>query len=218
MITLHLYGRLENLFGKEIKLDARTPREAVTALGYQSAEYKEHLRVSDWHIFVGEGNDITESELDLELGTVREVHLIPRIEGSSGAFNFIAGAILTGVGFLINVGTFGGGSAIGIPMMAAGIGLMVGGLVQMLTKIPGTSDTSRESVDDKASFLFQGATNTSTQGVSMPRGYGRMLVGSVVVSAAIYAENTKGYVEIPLRLDDKVKGWRKEMLSGGMLG
>jgi predicted phage tail protein len=203
MITLHLYGNLAEKFGKQVSLDARTPREAVTALSYQSPEYKEILRCNDWHIFVGKGNDITESELDMLLGSVTEVHLIPRIEGSSGAFNFIVGAILTVVGYFLSP------FAIGVPLMAVGIGMMIGGIIQMVTKVPGVSDTSRESGDDKGSFLFNGTTNTSTQGVSMPRGYGRMLVGSVVVSAAIYSENLSTYSTPPPVLTNKANLWRK---------
>lgn len=211
MITLHLHGSLAKLFGDTVSLAANSPREAVTALSYQSGEYKEILRTNDWHIFVGEGNDITESELDVNLGRVTDVYLVPKIEGAGGAFNFIAGAILTVAGFLINVGTLGGGSAIGIPMMAAGIGMMVGGIVQMMTKVPGAPDgVSRDSADDKASFLFNGPSNTATQGVAIPRGYGRMLVGSVVVSAALYAENTQGYTVAPVDLKAKVDGWVKK--------
>ena len=208
MITLNLYGQLASLFGDSISLDARTPREAVTALAFQCGEYKEIVRSNDWHIFVGDkNNDITEAELDLKLGTTKEVHLIPRIEGASGAFNFVVGAILFTVGAVLTFGSGGALTPVTASLMAAGVGMMVGGIVQMMTKIPGTDSTSRELKDDQASFLFSGATNTSTQGVGLPRGYGRMLVGSIVVSASLSSENTSSYQVPPAKLKDKVALW-----------
>lgn len=182
MITLHLQGQLATEYGESIRLEAKTPREAVLALSYQCPKYKEVLTANNWHIFVGENNDISENELDLQLGKVTDVFLVPMIKGASGAFNFIAGALLFVAGFILSPTPFG------VPLMAAGVGMMIGGLIQMTTKVPGTDDMSRDSVDSKASFLFSGPTNTASQGVAIPRGYGRMMVGSVVVSVALYSE------------------------------
>lgn len=215
MITLHLHGSLAKLFGDTVPLAANSPREAVTALSYQSGEYKEILRSNDWHIFVGDGNDISESELDMNLGRVTEVYLVPKIEGAGGTFNFIAGAVLIGAAIFMTGGIaalgFAGASGLSIGMFAGGVGMVLGGIVQMMTKVPGTPQgISRDSADDKASFLFNGPSNTATQGVAIPRGYGRMLVGSIVVSAALYAENTQGYTVAPVDLKAKVDGWVKK--------
>lgn len=203
MITLHLQGKLAELFGTSVSLDAATPREAVTALAFQSPEYKEYLRSNDWHIFAGELNDITESELDMKLGTISDVYLVPRIEGSSGVVNFIIGAVL------VVVGVFVPGAQ---PLIYAGVGMMVGGIIQMTTKVPGVDSTSRDSSDDKASFLFNGPTNTASQGVAIPRGYGRMLTGSIVVSAALYAENVTSYETPPPAFDLKVLEWKRNFI------
>lgn len=183
MITLHLFGKLAKKFGKEVKLDAKTPREAVIALSYQDPEYKEELRINDWHIFVGENNDITERELDLELGTRKEVYLVPVIRGANSAnASIIVGAVLFTVGVVL-VAT-GVGAPLGVSLMGAGIGMMVGGIIAKLSE-PGES----KPASDNSSFLFKGPTNSSDQGVAIPRGYGRCLVGSTVISAAVYAES-----------------------------
>lgn len=200
MITLHLHGKLAELYGSSVTLDAATPREAVTALAFQDPEYKEYLRVNDWHIFVGEANDITESELDMKLGNITDVYLVPRIEGSSGAVNFIIGAVLVVVGIIVPGAQ---------PLIYAGVGMMVGGIIQMTTKVPGVDSTSRDSNDDKASFLFNGPTNTASQGVAIPRGYGRMLTGSIVVSASLYSENVGSYSTPPPEFDFKVSQWKR---------
>ena len=189
MIRLHLHGQLAKDYGASMLLDASTPREAVLALSYQCPKYKDTLHTNDWHIFVGEGNDITDKELDMKLGKVRDVFLMPVIQGASGAFNFIVGAVL------FVVGAFTSWTGLGVPLMAMGAGMMVGGIIQMTTKVPGTDSTSRDAKDDQSSFIFSGPTNTATQGVAIPRGYGRMLVGSVVVSAALYAEQIGNFAK-----------------------
>ena len=71
--------------------------------------------------------------------------------------------------------------------MIAGAGMILGGIIQMTTKIPG-ADTNTESTDNRASFLFTGPKNQSTQGVTIPRGYGRCRTGSIVVYVGLYAE------------------------------
>jgi predicted phage tail protein len=72
--------------------------------------------------------------------------------------------------------------------MIMGGAMVAGGIIASTTKMPGTKETKREEIDKRASFLFTGAVNSSTQGLPIPRGYGRVLIGSSVVSAAIYAE------------------------------
>lgn len=186
MITLHLHGALAEDYGDTFKVEAATPREAVVALAYQCPKYRETLTTNNWHIFVGKENDITEQELDISLGKVTDVYLMPVIQGASGAFNFVVGSVLVIAGVFLNA--TGVGAPIGTMMIGAGIGMMIGGIIQMTTKMPGADDMSRDSVDEKASFLFGGPTNTATQGVAIPRGYGRMMVGSVVVSVALYSE------------------------------
>ena len=180
MITLHLFGKLAKDFGNTVQLEAKTPREAVTALMYQSSEYKEHLRSNDWHIFVGKDNNISESELDLQLGAIEDVYLAPRIEGSSGGLQIVIGAVLVVVGAIL-IAT-GVGGPVGIMMVSAGIGMIVSGIVQNMLPDPAVT------ADSNSSFLFNGPTNSSKQGVAIPRGYGRCLIGSTVISAALYAE------------------------------
>ena len=53
-------------------------------------------------------------------------------------------------------------------------------IMRALFKPPKPEDEKRSK-----SFLFSGAENVAAQGVSVPLGYGRLLVGSVVVSATM---------------------------------
>lgn len=180
MIRLFLYGQLAKDYGEYLDFEAKTPREAVTALMYQCPKYKKYLTENNWHIILGEQeNEITAQELDIGLGGYKEVHLIPEVMGQGKWGMVILGAIITVVSVIW-------WNPSGIAM---GVGMMLGGIIQATTKIPGVNDTKVEEQDKRASFLFSGAVNTSTQGLPIPRGYGKLLIGSAVISAAVYAEN-----------------------------
>lgn len=192
MIRLHLYGQMKKDYGDYMDFDARTPREAVTALAYQCPKYKKYLQDNSWHIILGDKeNEISEQELDLHLGKYQEVHLIPAIEGEGKYGSVIAGAVLFAVGAVLTVASGGTGSPLGGKLMWMGGAMMLGGLIAATTKIPGIKETKKEEIDKRASFLFSGAVNSSTQGLPIPRGYGRVLIGSSVVSASVYAEQLK---------------------------
>lgn len=187
MKTIHLYGQLAEKYGKSFNLDVKTPAEAVKALHTQIPGFRQDIEAGNWHILRGDlaANDCDDEErLRMEMGDTRDIHIMPAISGAgNGSMNIIIGIILIVVGYL----TFGTTSAVGMAMIAGGAGMVVGGIIQMTMKIPG-ADTDTSDSDDKSSFLFSGPKNTSTQGVAIPRGYGRVRCGSIVVSAGLYAE------------------------------
>lgn len=190
MIRLHLYGQMKKDYGDYMDLEARSPREAVTALAYQCPKYKKYLLENSWHVILGDKeNEISEQELDISLGKYQEVHLIPAIEGQGKYGSAIAGAVIFVVGAVLTYTGIGAG--VGVKMMWMGGAMMLGGLIAATTKVPGVKETKKEEIDKRASFLFSGAVNSSTQGLPIPRGYGRVLIGSSVVSAAVYAEQLK---------------------------
>ena len=61
----------------------------------------------------------------------------------------------------------------------------------MTTKIPKAENIATEPEDKRASFLYNGPINSSTQGAAIARGYGKMLIGSTVVSGMVYAEQLR---------------------------
>lgn len=192
MKTIHLHGYLGDRFGKTYTLDVDTPAEAVKAIGVQVAGFSEAIKQGNWHVVRGplEGRDESDEDgLTVTLGNYQEVHIIPAIEGANNGWtNIIVGIILIVVGYF----TFGSTSTMGMAMIAGGAGMAVGGIVQVTTKIPGVDDSTKGGADERASYLFNGPTNQSKQGVAVPRGYGRVLVGSIVVSGGLFAEEYTG--------------------------
>lgn len=186
MKTLYLHGSVAK-FGESFDLDIRTPREALHAMAVQIPEFAQMVRDGEWFIFRGkleDENDDNEESIDIALGDVDEIHLMPAIRGAGGGngglFSIVLGIVA------IVAAPFTGGAS--LAMYAVGAGLIVGGLIQMTMKMPGVSDTSSGTADSKASFLFQGPKNQSSQGVAVPRGYGRIRSGSIVISAGLFAE------------------------------
>jgi len=186
MKTLYLHGSAAQ-FGEKFELDVRSPREFLHALALQIPGFREMIREGEWHILRGPmelEDDDDEESIDVALGDVTEVHLMPAIRGAGGGNGGIFSIIL-GIVAIVAAPFTGGMST---ALYFAGAGLIVGGIIQMTMKIPGASTTTGESADSKASFLFSGPKNGSTQGVAIPRGYGRCRSGSIVVSAGLFAE------------------------------
>jgi predicted phage tail protein len=102
-------------------------------------------------------------------------------------FQIIVGAILVVVGYIIGYVFFwtGIGPYIGAALVSMGVSMIVGGIVQMLMPAP-KSPYDRDRPDANSSYIFNGPVNTHAQGNPVPVLYGRMTVGSAVISAGIY--------------------------------
>ncbi|MCF5944975.1 tail assembly protein, partial [Xanthomonas perforans] len=90
----------------------------------------------------------------------------------------VAGVVLTSMGY----------GVIGVPLTNAGIAMVIGGVVQMLSptqKGLGTQD----SPDNRPSYAFNGPVNTQAQGNPVPVAYGDTWTGSAVISGGIFAED-----------------------------
>lgn len=182
MKTLYLHGTAAR-FGESFELDAENPPEMVRALCVQLPGFREMIEAGEWHVIRGpldQQDADDEDRLLMSLAERSEVHLVPAI-GGAGSNGGIISAIIGIV--LIVVGVIYPNPA----LVMAGAGMLLGGIIQMTTKIPG-ADTNTESTDNRASFLFTGPKNQSSQGVTIPRGYGRCRTGSIVISVGLYAE------------------------------
>ena len=189
MKTVKLLGELGKKFGKSYKLDVKSPAEAVRALCANFPEFRKHLNESEkrglaYRVLVGK-KDQSADEIHNPSGN-QEIKFVPVLQGAGGnggIFQVVLGAVLIAAAF----------TPIGAPfakyLIPVGISMVIGGVVQMLTPMPNLSaDASNNQPDNKPSYVFNGAVNTSAQGYPVPVGYGRMIVGSAVISAGIVAE------------------------------
>lgn len=188
---VRLYGRLGAIFGRvfEFALDTNSVGEAVAALSCQLPGFKAHLLGSEargigYAVFAGKRN-LSLEECGESSGT-EDIRIAPIILGSKngGLFQIVLGAAL------IVVGSFTSWFAppVAAAMVSMGWAMVFGGVVQMLSPKP-KATKSADSPNNQPSYVFNGAVNTQAQGNPVPLGYGRMIVGSAVVSAGIQAED-----------------------------
>lgn len=187
--TIRLYGKLGTRFGRVHHLAVNSLAEGVRALCVLLPGFERELLTSgdrgiSYACFLSTTN-INEEALEAPVGQ-EEIRIAPVIRGSKrgGLFQTILGVSLVIVGALV----VGGNPVLGYGLMAAGAGMTLGGVFQMIMPMQvglGTADQA----ENKASYNFNGPINTTAQGNPVPLGYGRKIVGSAVVSAGIYSED-----------------------------
>jgi predicted phage tail protein len=191
--TIRLYGELGRLFGRihRVFLDTNTPAEAVRYLCSQfpaarSYFYGAQTRGVGFTVFRGK-ESLKAENLREPVGS-EDIRLAPVIAGSKrgGVLNIIAGAVLVVVAAVAEA--YYPGNPISPYLYGAGISMIAGGVVQLLTPLP-KGGKGKDSPANAPSYVFSGAVNTQAQGNPVPLLYGRMIVGSAVISAGINAED-----------------------------
>lgn len=186
MRKVKLGGWLGKKFVKEIELEVNSVGEAVQAL---RANYPEFERLfceyrPGYHVFIDERN-IGEDELGmLSAGVIRIVPVVQGAGDDGGIFQTILGVAMIVVGAI----TWGAG---GWQLVAAGVGMVAGGIMQMLQKTPEAAKDGEDKT--RTSFAFNGAINTSAAGNPVQVLYGRMIIGSQVISTNM--KTIQGYAE-----------------------
>lgn len=196
-----LYGELGKRYGKEFMLDVNSPRDAVRLLSANFPDMPKYLVDNSepgYHVIVGE-NSVGEKELLNPAFGSQEIKIIPVVMGSDdgGIFQVVLGAALIvasgGVAMGVPIGMFEFGLAAEGLLSNLGWALVLGGVSQMLFAPPQTDLTPNERPENKPSYAFDGPVNTIRQGNPVPIGYGRLLIGSQVISAGLFAESILEY-------------------------
>lgn len=189
--TIRLYGKLGARFGRQFRLAVSSPAEAVHALGCQIPGFNAYLMGSKdkgvgYAVFAGKRN-LREDELIHPSGAddIRIAPVLLGAGGDGGVFNVILGAALVVLGTMSVVVDYSG--TLATALVGAGVSMMVGGVMQMLA--PSPKGTPQDRPENLPSYSFAGPVNTQAQGNPVPVLYGRMIVGSAVISAGIEAKD-----------------------------
>lgn len=199
-VTLH--GALAAVAGDaEWILDVQSPGEALRAIECQVRGLFAHLIAKDdegvTYRVIADGSDVAGSPeiLAYPVKHYRTIDFVPIPAGAGGLWETIAGVALVAAGVIIAIASEGTLAWLSTPLITAGIGLMIGGVIQMFfgPKPPVTAHDSKdrgESAESSASYLFSGPVNTIGQGGAVPLLYGRMLVGGQTISSGIRTAST----------------------------
>ena len=193
MVTILLYGHLAKAFGRRHRYAIRTPQEAVKALCANKKGFRAHLiqhSKPGYRVLVGKEPRDLET---LAYPADDVIRIVPVVAGAGrGLGSIILGAALifsapwlssTMLSANIALET---GYTLGFMAKGLGTALVLGGVSQMLTPVPKSAKMA-ERPTNLPSFVFDGAVNTTAQGNPVPVCYGRMIVGSQVISAGLSA-------------------------------
>ncbi len=182
MTTIKLSGSLARKFGRvhRRQIDSGQTWEVFKALKATLEGFADEIRRLDrlgmrFAIF---RNGKNVGEEGFALGGSREVRVVPVLQGSKrgGLIQTVLGVVLIAASFF------------GAPTAPAGIALLAGGVIQMLSPQQGGLSQSA-SPENLPSYAFGSAKNTTASGNPVPICIGERRWGGAIISASIYAED-----------------------------
>lgn len=193
MTRIELSGVLGKKFGKVHYRLIKTTHEACRALaatipGFEKFMINSKSRGLTYSI-LKDGKNIGVNDLGYPVSG-QIIKIIPIVIGSkkAGLLQTIFGAVLVAVGGIMTYLSGGAASPLAAGLMTTGVGMMAGGVIQMLSPQP-AGLASKQSDDNKASYAFGSVTNTASQGYPVPLLYGKRRIGGAIISAGIYVED-----------------------------
>ena len=199
MKIVKVYGELKKRLGQgRFELDVATPAEAVKALCANFPGLQKWIIDSEQD---GIGYKVKVGKESIEEDTLENLHfpwserdvfsITPGLTGAGRGFGkILGGALLIGAaimfpgaswslgGFKAAAGYSGFQAAVG----QIGIAVTLMGVAEMLSPVPPGLPGESEKLD---SFNFSGVVNTARIGTPVPIAYGRVFVGSSVISSGL---------------------------------
>lgn len=189
MREIRLYGELGKRFGRVHRFAVSNAAEAIRALRANFPDFESSILelAPGYRVRVGDNHLSEGCDLHAPSGDRETIRITPVLHGAKqGIGQVILGAVLIAAAVVGTV--FFPGNPVSPYLMSAGITMVVGGVVQMLSPPPKTNEPN-ERPENKPSYVFSGAVNTTAQGHPVPVGYGRMIIGSAVISGGLYTED-----------------------------
>jgi predicted phage tail protein len=190
MVTVILLGELGRCFGRRHNLAIGSAAEAIRALSANFPTFERELVASGER---GVGYRVLAGRDSLNLERLHEptgsqrITIAPVVSGAGGdgLGQILLGAALLAVAWWNPLGWAASGAFLSqATLYSVGTAMILGGVAQMIAPTSKASEPS-ERPENKPSYSFNGAVNTTAQGHPVPVGYGRLIVGSAVISAGI---------------------------------
>lgn len=211
LTAIFLHGALGEKYGERLSLDVDSVAQAIALLRANFAEFARDVigQGNRYRVWVGKTN-IGRRELGNPTKG-QDIHIVPVVSGSGGGDFPVPWKKSNAAGFLIGPHLFPADSQMGQVVrvivgvvlivvgiifwefgglawgVSPGIGLVIGGISDYLTfsSLKKLRLEHSERGAEKRSAYFNGPVNTVGQGNPVPILYGRLRVGSQVVSGGL---------------------------------
>jgi predicted phage tail protein len=191
LIEVKLLGELGRRFGRSYSFVASSPKEIISALSNQIEGFKDYLRQAHENgigFRLVDGNAEGMAYEEVMMGC-KQLIIAPIVTGGGAIGRVLLGVALIALAFIPGFGTaIAAGAAkasftfVGGLFFNLGVSLVLTGIASLLTP---PVEQPRET-ERKDSFLFDRATELTTQGQPVPLLYGKFLAASpLIISSAI---------------------------------
>lgn len=191
---IKLSGSLGRRFGFFHELAVDSFPESIRALSSQVEGFREFMTSEvgqrmRFAIFV-DGVNVGEADVD-KFSCGKEIRIIPvpSASKSGGLLQVVIGAAIMVAAFYTGGASLAAMGAMSSAAFMAGGAMVLGGVTQMLSPQPGGMDMSGGSAENKPSYAFGGAVNTTAAGYPVALPFGERTNGGAVWSAGTYAED-----------------------------
>jgi len=207
MVNVYLHGELGQAIGEEWSLDVDCAAEAISAIEANTGKILNFLsqedRLYNEYSVLVDDDYIDEDDLQLKKPN-KEIHIIPSVEGGKGIVKVIIGVALIVASIMIPGSATGFMAFLKSATMAIGTSLVMGGITELLSKPPKIGESTSTQ-----SFLMGGQVNNASQGQAVPIGYGRLRVGSQVISVKQANKLKESVSEEEQLLTTRQRTWRR---------
>jgi len=197
LIQVKLLGELGRTFGRSYEFMANSPKDIMSALCNQLTGFKQFMVEAHEHgigFKVIDGDPEGMDYANFTMGC-RKLIIAPVVSGSGAIGRILLGVALVALAFVSFGGAFAGFAAANATTGAAagftfgsgllfnlGVGMILTGIASLLTP---PVETPKET-ERKDSYLFDRATELTSQGAPVPLLYGRFLAESpLIISSAL---------------------------------
>lgn len=191
---IKLSGSLGRRFGVFHELYVDSYPEAIRALSSQVEGFKDYMQSEvgsrmKYAVFV-DGKNVGQHD-EKSWICAREVRIIPIPSGSKsgGLFNVVLGGVMMAAAFFTGGASLAAMGAFASSAFMMGGAIALGGVMQMISPQRGGSMMEVNSAENKPSYAFGGAVNTTAAGYPVPLPYGYRTVGGAIWSSGSYAED-----------------------------
>ncbi len=165
MKKVFLHGEIADIFGSEWELNVKSPRESISALLANNPEIEKYLFEKEKHgitYCAGYENEKPITNQSLDFKSERDIHIFPTPAGSMAM-----------VGSILSTG------------LSSFAGAFINAKIAKKMKQTFDQKDTETLVAQSKSFLMEGSRNRYTQGSNVPLGYGRLKIGSNVISSTL---------------------------------